>query len=246
MLINKTLEQLIKKLNIFFNKYQIKIKNPKYYLEALTHNSYANENNLNYTYQRLEFLGDAILTKEISLYLFQKYPNKNEGEITNLRSKVVREWTLAELVRSMNLWSFILLGKGEIKTKGYKKNRILADIYESIIAALYLDLGEIIVRYFINKTLIHLIQSSQFLNKIRDYKTELQEYLQSGETKILTYRLVAEINPKDNNKTIYHIIADIDGIIYGQGKGYTHKEAEQYAAKNALKKLIKNIKTKKI
>ncbi|AHF57318.1 ribonuclease III [Spiroplasma eriocheiris] len=237
---NKTPENLVRELKDFFQKYNIEIKNGKYYLEALTHNSYANENNLSYTYQRLEFLGDAILAKEISLYLFRKYPNKNEGEITNLRSKVVRESTLAELVRKMNLAQFILLGKGEIKTKEYEKDRILADIYESMIAALYLDTGEETTRHFISDTLIDFAGSPAFLDKIRDYKTELQEFLQASDSRELEYKLIDEIMPPEGNKILYRIVAEIDGVRYGEGQGYTHKEAEQIAARNALNKLAKN------
>ncbi|WP_338964263.1 MULTISPECIES: ribonuclease III [unclassified Spiroplasma] len=238
--INKQPDQLFAELKGFFRQYNILIKTKKYYLEALTHNSYANENNLNYTYQRMEFLGDAILAKEISLYLFLTFPDKNEGEITNLRSKVVREGTLAELVRQMNWAPFLLLGKGEIKTKGYEKNRILADIYESMLAALYLDLGEETVRTFIDQTLIKMVSSPGFFDQIRDYKTELQEFLQAGDVRTLEYKLVKESPPLEGNRVLYTVMAEIDGIRYGEGYGYTHKEAEQLAARDALQKLAKN------
>lgn len=235
--INKQPKQLFIELKFFFKKYIIFIKKKQYYFEALTHNSYANEHNLNYTYQRMEFLGDAILAKEISLYLFLNFPDKNEGEITNLRSKIVREGTLAELVRKINLSNFLLLGKGEIKTKGYEKNRILADIYESIIAALYFDLGEEIVRIFIKKTLINMVSNPSFFDQIQDYKTELQEFLQAGDIKTLEYKLIKESQPLEGNKILYIVVAEIEGISYGEGRGFTHKEAEQFAARDALKKL---------
>lgn len=235
--INKQPEQLFFELKAFFKQYHIFIKEPQYYLEALTHNSYANENNLSYTYQRMEFLGDAILAKEISLYLFLSFPDKNEGEITNLRSKIVREGTLAELVRRMNWEPFLLLGKGEIKTKGYEKNRILADIYESMIAALYLDLGEEVVCNFINYTLIQMVSNPGFFDQIRDYKTELQEFLQAGDARTLEYKLIKESPPLEGNRVLYTVVAEIRGIRYGEGCGYTHKEAEQLAARDALQKL---------
>ncbi|WP_374696421.1 ribonuclease III [Spiroplasma endosymbiont of Polydrusus formosus] len=234
---NKQPQQLFHELKNFFERYHIFIKKQQYYLEALTHNSYANEHNLIYTYQRMEFFGDAILAKEISLYLFLSFPDKNEGEITNLRSKIVREGTLAELVRRMNWAPFLLLGKGEIKTKGYQKNRILADIYESILAALYLDLGEETVRTFIKRTLINMVSNPGFFDQIRDYKTELQEFLQTGDTHTLEYKLVKESPTSENNRVLYTVIAEICGIRYGEGCGYTHKEAEQLAARNALQKL---------
>lgn len=237
--INKQPEQLFIELKTFFKEYHIIIKERKYYLEALTHNSYANENNLNYTYQRMEFLGDAILAKEISLYLFLNFSDKNEGEITNLRGKIVREGTLAELVRKMNWAPFLLLGKGEIKTKGYEKNRILADIYESIIAALYLDLGEEIVRVFLKNTLIQMVFNPGFFDQIHDYKTELQEFLQAGDTRTLEYKLIKESPPLEGNRVLYTVIAEIDSIRYGEGCGYTHKKAEQFAARDALQKLAK-------
>ncbi|WP_425378881.1 ribonuclease III [Spiroplasma endosymbiont of Polydrusus pterygomalis] len=237
--VNKHPQQLFHELKAFFEQYHIFIKKQQYYLEALTHNSYANEHNLTYTYQRMEFLGDAILAKEISLYLFLSFPDKNEGEITNLRSKIVREGTLAELVHRMNWAPFLLLGKGEIKTKGYEKNRILADIYESMLAALYLDLREETVRTFINNTLIRMVSNPGFFDQIRDYKTELQEFLQAGYARTLEYKLVKESPPLEGNRVLYTVIAEIGGIRYGEGCGYTHKEAEQLAARNALQKLAK-------
>ncbi|AGM26453.1 ribonuclease III [Spiroplasma syrphidicola EA-1] len=230
---------LFNNLQKYFEQYQIKIKNEQFYFKALTHNSYANENNLNYTYQRLEFLGDAILQKEVSLYLFLKFPEMNEGEITSLRSKMVREVTLAELTRNINLGQFLLIGKGEIKTKGYEKDRILADIYESTIAALYLDLGEETVRHFIEQTLLKMVSDTDFLEQIRDYKTELQEFLQAGDSRVLEYKLVGE-EILEGNRTIYTVVAEIDKVRYGQGQGYTHKTAEQFAAQDALQKLAKN------
>lgn len=223
----------------FFERFNLQVTNTDYYKEALTHNSYANEHNLNYTYQRLEFLGDAILSKEISLYLFSRFPEKNEGQITSLRSKIVRENTLAEVSRNIGLGNIVRLGKGEIKTQGYDKDRILADIYESIIAAIYLDLGEDAVRTFLHETLIELINESDLLERIRDYKTELQEFLQAENKQSLEYILVDERKELYNhaNVAVYEVEARLNGVLYGTGKGRSKKEAEQRAASDVLTKL---------
>jgi ribonuclease III len=130
------------KFEEFLAQFGIKMKNRRYYDEALTHNSYANEQHLDYTYQRLEFLGDAILQKYISLYFFLNYPKLSEGQLTKSRSNAVREESLAAVSRSIHLGSYIRLGQGELNTKGYGKDSILSDVFESLTAAIYLDLGE--------------------------------------------------------------------------------------------------------
>ncbi len=216
-------------------------KNFVLYKAAFTHNSYANENNLDYSYQRLEFLGDSILSKEISLYLFSTYPNKDEGEITHLRSIMVRKDTLADIAKFLKLNSLIFLGKGEIKTKGYNKDSLLADILESFIAAIYLDKGAIFLSNFIEKYLIKYIIDCNYFHKVIDYKTQLQEQLQINSRIKIQYNVVKEEREtkkeKFNNKILYNVIVVVDKIPYGKGYGYSIKEAEQYAAQSALRKL---------
>ena len=125
--------------NYFETTFQIKINDRHYYEEALTHNSYANEHKLGYTYQRLEFLGDAILQEYMSLYLYTHNPRVDEGKLTKERSNAVREETLAGVMRKIGLNNYIRLGNGEMTSGGNNKPSILADVFESITAAIYLD-----------------------------------------------------------------------------------------------------------
>ncbi len=239
----------VEELAIYLLQFDIKLnsKNTLLYFEAFTHNSYANEQKINYSYQRLEFLGDAILSKEISLYLYKTYPKKQEGEITSYRSIIVRKDTLAVISSHLKLGRNILLGHGEIKTKGYEKDNILADVLEAFIAAMYLDRGEKFTRNFIKKNIIAFVLKHNYFTNVLDYKTQLQEVLQSDNKTNPKYKVISE--KWENNKTlinkkiIYNVVVMVDDLPYGTGEGYSIKEAEQNAAKSALLKLSKNIKT---
>jgi len=125
--------------NYFETTFQIKINDRHYYEQALTHNSYANEHKLDYTYQRLEFLGDAILQEYMSLYFYKNNSQVDEGKLTKERSNAVREETLAGVMRKIGLNNYIRLGNGEMTSGGNNKPSILADVFESITAAIYLD-----------------------------------------------------------------------------------------------------------
>ncbi|WP_342252482.1 ribonuclease III [Spiroplasma endosymbiont of Amphibalanus improvisus] len=231
--------KFFEKFKIWIQKYNIVINDPGIFLEALTHNSYMNEKNLSYNYQRLEFLGDSILACQISLYLFKEYPDWSEGKITNLRSKLVREEALALCSKSIGLNKFILLGVGEKQSNGQEKDKIMADVYESLLAAIYLDAHENktnIVNNFIFDTLLKVVKETNYLEKVKDYKTLLQENLQSGGERF-SYRLVS--SKRNKNDTEYCVEVVIEDVIYGKGKGPTKKIAEQNAAKVSLDKLIK-------
>lgn len=230
----------------FLKKFKIKLtlKNKKTYITSFTHNSYSNENKLDYNYQRLEFLGDAILQKEVSLFLYNKYPKANEGVITNYRSIIVRKDTLASFANSIKLSSLIRLGKGEIKTKGYKKNGILADIFESFLAAIYIDKGDKFTSKFILKYLISFVYKNNFLTSVIDYKTKLQEYMQLSYKLLPKYKVI-EFQKKENsledvNQYLYKVEVYVDSICYGKGIGRSIKDAEQAAAKDTLNKLSNN------
>ncbi|MBY7704331.1 ribonuclease III [Vibrio harveyi] len=126
----------------FLKTYNIEINNSRFFDEALTHNSYSNEHRLKYTYQRMEFLGDALLQMYVSRFLFFNYPKLSEGELTKLRSNSVREESLSEVAKDIKLGQLIRLGQGELKTRGFEKPSILADVFEALTAAIYLDQGE--------------------------------------------------------------------------------------------------------
>lgn len=167
-------------------------ENKSYILEALTHSSYSNENK-NYKFnERLEFLGDSVLSIIISDYLFKTEKELPEGELTKLRANIVCEESLSEVASQINLGNFLLLGKGEEATGGRERISILADALEAVIAAVYLDGGIKEARDFIFKYMQEIIENSIKGKIFRDYKTYLQEVLQSKGEHNIWYKLIDE------------------------------------------------------
>ncbi len=208
-------------------------KNKSYILEALTHSSYSNENK-NYKFnERLEFLGDSVLSIVISDYLFKKENELPEGELTKLRANIVCEESLSEVALEINLGNFLLLGKGEEATGGRERISILADALEAVIAAIYLDGGIEEARKFIFKYMQKIIQDSIKGKIFRDYKTYLQEVLQSKGEQNIWYKLIDEKGPDHNKRFVMEV--GINDSVLGVGEGKSKKDAEQVAAKNALK-----------
>lgn len=203
---------------------------PKLYEQALTHTSYANENNTE-SYERLEYLGDAVLELIMSEYLYKNTEDK-EGVMTKTRAKYVCEDALYEYSINLGLNKFLKLGHGEEENGGRMRKAIVADIFEAIIGAMFLDQGFDKAKSFVYKNVIPLIET----NKIKldnDYKTLLQELVQTDK-RSLEYVVVDETGPA-HNKT-FKVIVKIDDIIYGEGIAHSKKEAEQNAACDALKK----------
>lgn len=214
---------ILDKLNIPYN-------NLEYYNQAFTHTSYANETNT-ISYERLEYLGDAVLELIISEYLY-KTTNEPEGKMTKLRSSYVCENALYEYSCLLGLNEEIKLGRGESERDGKHNKTIVADIFESFIGAIFLDCGFDIVKAFIYKNIIPLIENNT-IDFIEDYKSVLQELVQT-DRKSLNYEVVEESGPA-HDKT-FKIVVKIDDIVYGEGIAHSKKEAEQLAAKSALKK----------
>ncbi len=212
------------------DKLQIPYKNEKLYITALTHTSYANEHKVE-SYERLEYLGDAILEFIMSEYLYKntEYP---EGKMTKLRSHYVCENALYEYSLKLGINEELRLGKGELDHDGKHNKTIVADIFESFIGAMFLDCGIDVVKGFIYKHIIPLIENKS-IDFIQDYKSLLQELVQTDK-KSLEYILVSESGPA-HAKT-FKMIVKINDIIYGEGVAHSKKEAEQIAAKNALTK----------
>ena len=209
---------------------KIKYKNEKLYLTALTHTSYANENNEE-SYERLEYLGDAVLELVISEYLYQN-TDYEEGIMTKMRAKYVCEDANFEYAKRLNLNKYLRLGHGEEENGGRYRKAIVADIFEAFIGAMYLDLGFSYVKKFIYDNVIPLIESKE-IKFDTDYKSILQELVQTDK-RSLEYVVVDEFGPA-HNKT-FKVIVKIDNIIYGEGMAHSKKEAEQQAAHDALKK----------
>ena len=202
---------------------------------AFTHTSYANEHRLLKIShnERLEFLGDAVLQLIISEYLYAKYPKKPEGDLTKLRSTIVREESLAGFTRDCQFEKFIKLGKGEEKSGGRDRETILGDLFEAFLGALLLDKGIEAVRDFLYQTMFPKVEAGDF-EQVTDYKTKLQELLQAnGDVEIL-YQVVSETGPAHAKN--FEISVSVDGRLVGRGQGRSKKLAEQEAAKNAFEK----------
>ncbi|QEK12025.1 ribonuclease III [Crassaminicella thermophila] len=225
-------------LNEFMNLLGYTFNNINLLNEALTHSSYANENkkrNLKYN-ERLEFLGDSVLSIVISDYLYNSLPNLQEGELTKIRASIVCEPSLAECSINMDIGKYLLLGKGEEVTGGRQRVSVLADTFEAIIGAMYLDGGLTNVKQFILRSLKKTIEDAIEGKIFKDYKTHLQEIVQSVNTEKIMYEVVNEEGP-DHNK-VFYVHVKIGEKVLGKGSGKSKKEAEQNAAKEALKKVI--------
>lgn len=221
------MEELFKKFNIVPNNINL-------YEQAFIHTSYAYENNLGYSYETLEFLGDAIVDLAISDYLYKSNKYK-EGEMTKIRASYVCENALCEFANDLDFSKYIKVGVGEGKNGGTHKKAILADVFEAFIAAIYMDLGFEKAKEVALEIIVPYVEDENVL-LFNDYKSELQEAVQTTQ-KSFNYDLLEETGPA-HNKT-FKVALMIDGIKYGEGVGSSKKEAEQEAAKAALKILAK-------
>lgn len=204
--------------------------------KSLTHSSFLKDSaeGVFKNNQRLEFLGDAILEGVISKALFEDFPEKSEGDLTRLRAAVVREESLASLARELKLGSYILLGPGEERTGGRKKDSILADSLEAIIGGIMIDGGYGEAEKFINLHFREIIKDKEGNENSQDYKTMIQEVLQASEHRGFSYVVNKEEGP-DHSKTFY-VSLMLEGKSLGEGQGKSKKEAEQNAAKAALER----------
>ena len=205
------------------------------YLErALTHSSYNREKNTKHKdNERLEFLGDAFLDAIVGAELFVRMNSVTEGTLTKTRALIVCEKALAEVAREFNLGKYILMGHGEAGTGGRNKDSILADALEAVIGAIYMDGGYDAAQKFTVSAFEKMIEGAMAGRIFSDYKSEIQEVLQSGgKTVNINYVLDREEGPA-HDKTFY-LHMECDGKKYGSGKGKTKKEAEQNAAKASL------------
>ena len=221
-------------IELFEQKINYEFTNKEYILEALTHSSYSNENK-NYPFnERLEFLGDSVLSIVISDYLFKKETKLPEGELTKIRANIVCEESLSEVSKNIHLGKYMLLGKGEEATGGRERISILADALEAVIAAIYLDGGIKCAREFILTNMEKIINDSIKGKIFRDYKTCLQEVLQSNGENNIWYKLIEEKGPDHNKRFVMEV--GINDTVLGVGEGKSKKDAEQVAAKCALDK----------
>lgn len=219
-------------MEVLQNKLEYKFNNVKLLENALNHSSYANEVRGGVTSnERLEFLGDSVLSVIVARYLFENFKTTPEGELTKLRASLVCEKSLCGFSREIGLGDFLRLGKGEEKGGGRERDSILADAFEAVLAAIYLDGGlEEASRFVLRYVLPELKRRDDEVFK--DYKTALQEIIQRNPEESVTYHLIGESGP-DHNKT-FEVEVHLNSNVIGCGKGRSKKQAEQMAAKEAL------------
>lgn len=224
---NKKLEKLEKIIGYKFQN--------KHYLEqAMTHSSYANEKKLGKLgcNERLEFLGDAVLELISSDFLYEKFPQVPEGELTKKRASLVCEPSLAYCAREFGLPEYLLLGKGEDMTGGRNRDSIVSDATEALLGAIYLDGGFANAKEFVLRFILNDMEHKQLFY---DSKTILQEIVQENGTQPVEYNLIKEEGP-DHNKC-FTVEAVVNGKTMGQGCGHTKKAAEQAAAYQAIRSM---------
>ena len=215
-----------------FKRLGITPKNIDLYKTAFSHSSYAHEHKVKNDYEKLEFLGDAVLDLVISDYLYN-HNFENEGEMTKIRASYVCENANYTYSSDLELSKYILVGHGEQSVDGILKKAIVADIFEALMGAIYIDLGYATVRKTILKVVVPYIENPDIVF-FNDYKSCLQEFVQT-EQKSLEYRITNEEGPAHDKRFTIEVM--IDGIVYGSGIGTSKKEAEQEAAREALEKL---------
>lgn len=227
----KSLNEIQSQINYSFN-------NNELLDTSLTHSSFANESKMENceSNERLEFLGDVVINLVVSEYLYRRFSKLPEGELTKRRATVVCESSLAFAARKVNLGEYLLLGKGEEATGGRNRDSILADAFEALIGAIYIDGGlerarDFLLGMFEQEVIYALSKGNLFI----DYKTELQEILQKKTKSKIEYKVEKEVGPDHNKKFYMNVI--VENKIIGSGMGRNKKEAEQMAAKQALYKM---------
>ena len=222
-------EQLQQELNVVFSN-----KNLLY--QAFTHSSYVNEHRrkLFTDNERLEFLGDAVLELSVSKFLFEKYTQMSEGELTKLRASIVCEPSLVIFANELKFGQYVLLGKGEELTGGRERPALLADVFESFVGALYLDQGLETVVAFLEKIVFPKVENGTF-SHVMDFKSQLQEMVQQSNNGVLHYEIVDEKGPAHNRTFVSRVLLNDEEL--GIGRGKSKKEAEQQAAQSAMQRL---------
>lgn len=216
---------LEKKLGVIF-------KNHALLAEALTHRSFLNESQVRQSNERLEFLGDSVLSLLTSTKLFRLFSELPEGQLTNLRSNLVRATTLAKIARKLSLGSHLLMSRGEEKSGGRENNSLLANLFEAILGAIYLDRGLDVARSFLEKNLFPLIKPPDQEAEIFDYKSRLQELTQRQTQVSPKYKVLSETGPDHDKIFTVGVFLQEKKLAVGEGK--SKQDAEQGAARLAL------------
>ena len=204
---------------------------------AFSHSSFVNENRGNHVdYERIEFIGDGVLDLVVADLIFKIHTNMDQGLMSKLRSSLVRKESLASYARKLGLGEAILLGHGEKLNGGSNLDKILEDVFESFIGAIYLDQGFEVVYKIIKDIFTYDIEHFS-VEEVTDYKSRLQEYVQADTRENVVYRVVKESGSSQNKLFIVEVL--LDGNVWGVGSGKNKKKAEQNAAKDALSKVAR-------
>lgn len=221
-------------------KLKYKFKNIELLKNALVHSSYANEVRGNtHSNERLEFLGDSVLSVIVAEHIFNNFPQMPEGELTRVRASLVCEKSLCALSRELCIGEYLLLGRGEDKNGGRERDSILADAFESVLAAIYLDGGMEAAKKHVSATVLRDLKNHSEEDTFKDYKTTLQEIIQRNPEESVSYTLVDETGP-DHNKQ-FTVAVKLNSNVIGTGVGKSKKQAEQMAARQALKLMGENV-----
>lgn len=213
-----------------------KFNNQNLQRQAFIHRSYLNETKEKVSSnERLEFLGDSILSFVVSRYLYDKYPNFEEGILTNLRAQLVNTKSLADVARELNFGSLLILSKGEEESKGRENQSLLANSFESFIGALFLDQGINAVTDFLKEVLLGKAQEIVLKRNFKDPKSLLQEKVQSGKLSSPVYKVLEEEGPPHSRT--FTVGAYVGDKLIAKGKGRSKQEAEVNSAKNAIEEL---------
>ena len=212
------------------------INDSSYYLQALMHRSFLEQNEeYDVSNERLEFLGDSVLSLIVAEYLFDEFPEKDEGFLTKVRAKIVNRLALADAAEKINLAEFLLVSKNISNSFANGSKTILSDALEALIGAVYLDNGLDSAKIFIQKILIQPNLKEGLYLIDENYKSQLLEFAQANKMESPTYNVIKEEGPQHNR--LFTVKVSIGDTDYGVGKGKNKKSAEQKAAQEALEKL---------
>ncbi len=218
------------------SKLKYNFKDKQLLIKALSHSSFANElksKNIKVEYnERLEFFGDSVLSLTVSEYLYTSYPDLTEGELSKVRAGTVCEKALAKFAREIDLGKYLFLGHGEEITHGRERASILADAFEAILAAMFIDGGIEPVKSFLLPFATEEIRQIIARGNTKDYKSMLQQFVQQEQGDVLEYKLVKESGPA--HERIFETEASLNNNVIGKGSGKSKRESEQNAAKEAL------------
>lgn len=216
--------------------FSIDTTNRGLYKQAFTHASYINERKSKYGhYERLEFIGDGVLDLVIADLVYRAYPKLDQGELSKLRIYFVNGETLTKYAKKYHFDEVLLLGKGQ-KVNGGSNDKILEDVFEAFLGAVYLDKGYTFVYNLVQEIFLDDIKSVS-LNVLKDYKSQLQEFVQADTRNCVTYRCISEKGNPPHTEFVCEVLWD--NQVYGVGKGTSKKKAEQDAARDALSKMVR-------